>query len=200
MTPTPETIRAYDAAAPTRDETATATFALGCFWGPDAAFGARDGVVRTRVGYAGGTTPSPTYHDIGDHSEAVQVEYAPDVVSFADLVDLAVEEHSPLRQPGKRQYHNALFYGSPAERETIEERLTGLSVPTEDVETRVDPLTSFTLAETYHQKYHLRSKRAVLTSFEGAGYDDAAIRDSPAAAKLNAHVGGKRVPEAAAVL
>jgi peptide-methionine (S)-S-oxide reductase len=193
-------IRDYDEAAPTSEETETATFALGCFWGPDAAFGARDGVVRTRVGYAGGTTPGPTYHDIGDHSEAVKVEYDPDVVSFAALVDAAVEEHSPLCQPGKRQYHNVFLYESPSERETIEERMAGLSVPPEDVETRIEPLHSFTLAETYHQKYNLRSKRAVLNSFEEAGYDDADIRDSPAAAKLNARVGGKRVPEVAAVL
>jgi peptide-methionine (S)-S-oxide reductase len=200
----PDRIRAYDDAAPDADETAAATFALGCFWGPDATFGAHEGVVRTRVGYAGGTTSGPTYHDIGDHSEAVQVEYDTDVTSFATLVDVAVDEHDPRRQPGKRQYQSVLFYGSPAEREAVEERLTDLAVTGEAVETRVETrverLASFTLAETYHQKYNLRNKRAVLHSFEEAGYDDAAIRDSPAAAKLNAHVAGKRVPEAAAVL
>jgi peptide-methionine (S)-S-oxide reductase len=196
----PERIRAFDEAALAPGETETATFALGCFWGPDAEFGARDGVVRTRVGYAGGTTPDPTYHDVGDHSETVQVEYDPDAVSFETLVESAVDEHGPLRQPGKRQYQHVLFYETDDERETIEQRLAALDVPAGDVETRVEPLSSFTLAETYHQKYHLRSKRAVLNAFEDAGYDDADVRESPAAAKLNAHVAGKRVPEAAAVL
>src|SRR6056297_2299392 len=61
-----------EALAPTATE--TATFGMGCFWGPDARFGAMPGVVRTRVGYAGGTTPDPTYHDLGDHTEVVQIE------------------------------------------------------------------------------------------------------------------------------
>ena len=77
--PTPTDL-APDDAAPPSSATDTATFGLGCFWGPDARFGAMEGVVRTRVGYAGGTTPEPTYHDLGDHTEAVQVEYDPTVI------------------------------------------------------------------------------------------------------------------------
>jgi len=61
MSLTVEAVRRYDDAAPDSDATETATVALGYFWGPDARFGAMDGVVRTRVGYAGGTTPDPTY-------------------------------------------------------------------------------------------------------------------------------------------
>ena len=45
----------------------TATFRLGCFWSPDAQFGVIQGVLRTRVGYAGGNTENPTYHNIGNH-------------------------------------------------------------------------------------------------------------------------------------
>ena len=186
-----ETVVAYDDSMPSPGETETATFALGCFWGPDATFGAMEGVVRTRVGYAGGSTPDPTYHDIGDHSEAVQVEYDPAVVSFADLVEWAVEEHSVRHQPRKRQYQHVLFYADGAQRRTIENRLDALAV--DEVRTRVEGLSSFTNAEDYHQKYNLRSKRAVLNAFEAAGYDDADVRDSPAAAKLNARAAGKDV-------
>jgi len=193
----PDRLRAFDERAPAPEETETATFALGCFWGPDATFGARDGVVRTRVGYAGGTTPDPSYHDIGDHSEAIQVDYDPDVLSFADLVDVAIDTHAVHRQTGKRQYQNILFYATVDEREIIEAALNGLAVP--QVATRVEELASFTLAETYHQKYNLRNKRALLADFEDAGYDDAAIRESPAAAKYNAYVAGKQVPEIAAI-
>ena len=50
-----------DASVPAQTE--TATFALGCFWAPDARFGSLDGVIRTRVGYAGGATESPTYYN-----------------------------------------------------------------------------------------------------------------------------------------
>ena len=58
IVPTPKPL--IDVAVPARIE--TATFALGCFWGPDSLFGSLPGVVRTRVGYAGGTKENPTYH------------------------------------------------------------------------------------------------------------------------------------------
>jgi peptide-methionine (S)-S-oxide reductase len=187
----PDEIRAFDAAAPAPEDTETATFALGCFWGPDVTYGAVEGVVRTRVGYAGGTHEGPTYHDLGDHSEAIQVEYDPTVVSFADLVDVAVANHDPRSQSRKRQYQSVLFFESERERGAIETRLAEIPVP---VETRVEPLDTFHLAEDYHQKYNLRSDAARLAAFEDAGYDEAAIRDSPAAARLNAAVAGKDVP------
>lgn len=41
-----------------------ATFGMGCFWAGDSLFGATSGVLRTRVGYAGGTQPSPTYRNM----------------------------------------------------------------------------------------------------------------------------------------
>jgi peptide-methionine (S)-S-oxide reductase len=188
----PDEIRAFDAAALAPEDTETATLALGCFWGPDVTFGAVEGVVRTRVGYAGGTHSNPTYHDLGDHSEAIQVEYDPTVVSFADLLDVAVANHDPRRQPRKRQYQSVLFFESDDERDAIETRLAEIPVA---VETRVEPLDTFSLAEDYHQKYNLRSDAARLAAFEAAGYDDAAIRESPAAARLNAAVAGKDVPE-----
>jgi len=190
-------VRAYDERAPAPDETATATFALGCFWGPDAAFGALPGVVRTRVGYAGGTTPDPTYRDVGDHSEAVRVDYDPDRTTFADLLDVAVTNHDPARQAGKRQYHSILFHENDAERAAIEERLDALEVPR--IATRVERLASFTVAEPYHQKFELADKRYATEPFEEAGYDGADVRESPAAAKLNALVAGRDVPELGAL-
>ena len=49
------------------------------FWFPEAQFGATKGVLRTRVGYAGGTKPSPTYYSLGDHTETVELDYDPEV-------------------------------------------------------------------------------------------------------------------------
>jgi len=194
----PDQIVAYDDGAPGPEETETATFALGCFWGPDAAFGAREGVVRTRVGYAGGEMADPTYHDLGEHSEALQVDYDPTVVSFGELVALAIENHDPRTQPRKRQYHHVLFFETADQRAAIETHLDDRAL--DRVETRVERLEAFHVAEPYHQKFNLRSERAIQSAFEAAGYDDAAVRESPAAAKLNAHVTGKRVPGIEAVL
>lgn len=42
----------------------TATFGMGCFWGADALFGASKGVLRTTVGYSGGTTVNPDYKNL----------------------------------------------------------------------------------------------------------------------------------------
>lgn len=179
------------------EETATFTAALGCFWGPDAALGALPGVVRTRVGYAGGTDPNPTYERIGDHSEVVQVDYDPDETTFAALVDEAVGMHDPTRQPGKRQYHHVLFHESEAERETVEDALDALEVPR--VETRVEALDAFTVAEPYHQKFNLRGRRWATDAFDDAGYDRDDVRESPAAAKLNAVLAGREVPELGAL-
>jgi peptide-methionine (S)-S-oxide reductase len=190
----PAVVTEYDESAPSPDESETATFALGCFWGPDATFGAITGVVRTRVGYAGGTKADPTYHDLGDHSEAIQVEYDPAELYFADLVAVAFENHDPLSQPQKRQYQNVAFYESDAERDAIESHLRESDWPRDAVETRIERLDEFYLGEAYHQKFNLSSTATLLSPFEEAGYDDADIRESPAAAKVNAHVAGKDVP------
>jgi peptide-methionine (S)-S-oxide reductase len=190
----PAVVTEYDQSAPSPDETETATFALGCFWGPDATFGAITGVVRTRVGYAGGTKPDPTYHDLGDHSEAIQVEYDPSELDFADLVAVAFENHDPLSRPRKRQYQNVAFYESDADRDAIESHLRESDWPRDAVETRIERLDEFHIGETYHQKFNLGSTASLRSRFEEAGYDDADVRESPAAAKVNAHVAGHDVP------
>lgn len=189
----PSLVTDYDERAPDPDETETATFALGCFWGPDATFGALDGVVRTRVGYAGGSKPDPTYHALGDHSEAVQVDYDPDVVDYADLLAVAFDNHDPRSQPAKRQYQNAVFYETEAEHAAVDEFLRGSDWPADAVETRIERLEAFHVAEEYHQTFHLSSSPGLLRPFEEADYDDGALRESPAAAKVNAHAAGKDV-------
>jgi peptide-methionine (S)-S-oxide reductase len=191
MTVTPTVLREYDRDAP--DATETATFGLGCFWGPDAAFGALDGVVRTRVGYAGGTKTNPTYRALGDHTEVVQVAFDPDTLAFSDVLDVALREHDLRRQTAKRQYQNILFTEDDSQREAIEAAIDAGPFDREAVETRIEPLGRFYPAEDYHQKYNLRSHTALLGQFEEAGYNDTEIRESPAAAKLNAHVTGKDV-------
>ena len=192
-TPFPARIEAYDREAPDPSETETATFGLGCFWGPDAQFGAKDGVVRTRVGYAGGTIRDPTYHALGDHSEVFQVDYDPDVLSFRDLLETVFRSHDPNQQTRNTQYQNVVFAASEDQRSAIDSFLDGSGLEADAIETRIEQLTRFYPAEDYHQKYSLRSKRAVLEAFEDAGYDDEAIRESPAAARLNAEAAGKDV-------
>lgn len=191
LTVTPAVLSAYDDGVP--EATGTATFGLGCFWGPDAAFGALDGVVRTAVGYAGGTKPDPSYRRLGDHTEVLRVEYDPSTISYRALLEVVFAEHSPRRQAHKRQYHNVVLLETDEQAETAEAFLEASDWDAEQLETRIERLDSFHLAEPYHQKYNLKSNVSLLEAFEEAGYDEADIRRSPVAAKLNGYVSGDDV-------
>jgi len=193
MSPTPTQITEYDRTAPTRGETETATFALGCFWGPDARFGAMDGVVRTRVGYAGGTKPDPTYRDLGNHTEAFQIDYRPEEHPFGDLLDNAFRSHDHTRQPTKVQYQNVVFVSTAEQAEAVDAYLDSRGLTSDGIETRVEQLSAFHLAENYHQKHSLRAGQSLLNTFEQAGYDDVDLRESPAAAKLNGYAAGREI-------
>jgi peptide-methionine (S)-S-oxide reductase len=195
---TPTAVREYDRTAPPGAETETAAFGLGCFWGPDAQFGALNGVVRTRVGYAGGTKTDPSYHALGDHTEVFQVDYDPDRRSFADLLDLAFRSHDPDRQTRRTQYRNVVFFRTPEQHDVLRSFLADRDLAPDEIGTRVEELGRFYPAESYHQKYNLKADASLLAPFEEADYDEAAIRESPAAAKLNGHATGKNLPEQAA--
>lgn len=188
MTLTPADVREYDEQA--RTATETATFALGCFWGPDAEFGAVDGVVTTRVGYAGGTKRDPSYHALGDQTEALQVDFDPAVVSYTELLDRAFQLHDPHSQTRTTQYQNIVFAATASQRDALTTWLEANGFTADGIETRIERLSQFHLAEDYHQKHSLRGEDRLLNAFTEAGYDDEAIRESPAAAVVNAHAAG----------
>ncbi|MFB6222851.1 MAG: peptide-methionine (S)-S-oxide reductase MsrA [Haloarcula sp.] len=187
--PTHPTELAVDAAALPPSDTETATFGMGCFWGPDAQFGALEGVVRTRVGYAGGTEPDPSYYSLGDHTEVVQIEYDPDVVSYAELLDVFWANHDPLSAPRKRQYRGVVLAHDDDQREAARRTRDNLESRTgQSVETAIEALDRFYLAEVYHQKYELRSTPVVADELEDL-YGDRFV-DSTVAARLNGFVAG----------
>ncbi len=146
-----------------------ATFAAGCFWGVEDVFLAVPGVVSTRVGYCGGHTNSPTYHDVcghgTGHAEAVEVAFDPLQTSYGDLLAVFWECHDPtqLNRQGPDfgdQYRSAIFYHSEeqhtaalASRADLESRHTFRR----QVVTQIVPATVFWEAEAYHQKYHLKN-------------------------------------------
>src|SRR5207344_2670094 len=103
-----------------------ATFGMGCFWGAERKFWELDGVFSTAVGYAGGTTPNPTYKETCSgrtgHAEVVLVAYDPAQISFADLLRTFWEEHDPtqgMRQGNDvgSQYRSAISWTSEAQRD-----------------------------------------------------------------------------------
>lgn len=193
MTLTQTQIHEYDRRAMDSAETATATFGIGCFWGPDAQFGAIDGVVRTRVGYAGGTKIDPTYHSLGDHTEVFQVEFDPDTVTYRDLLNRVFGSHNPQHQTRKTQYQNIVFAASEGQRAVLDEFLTARGLTADGIGTRIEQISRFYPAENYHQKYKLRSVSSFMDAFKTVGYGDDELRESPIAAKLNGYAAGHDV-------
>jgi methionine-S-sulfoxide reductase len=137
-----------------------ATFALGCFWCPDAQFGALPGVIRTCVGYCGGTRPvSPTYKNIGDHSECVQIDFDPQRITHRELLDAFWRWHDPLSQYGEGQYASAIFYQTDEQRQEAEESKRKQERQyARPLQTRIGKMNKFTRAEEHHQKVRVSYK------------------------------------------
>jgi methionine-S-sulfoxide reductase len=109
------------------------------------------------VGYAGGSTASPTYRRIGDHTEAFQVQYDPELLSYDELLQVFWTDHDPDRGQWSRQYRNVVFTHDESQRKRAEASRDRIASSRGiEVTTAVEPLGTFTPAEEYHQKYYLR--------------------------------------------
>ena len=87
-----------------------AVFGMGCFWSPDSLLSAQVGVIRTRVGYAGGTQENPTYTSIGSHTETVLIEFDSNQISYSELLKLFWDNHHYRTSGRKNQYSSRIFY------------------------------------------------------------------------------------------
>jgi len=184
-----DSIPPIDACAPAQTE--TATFALGCFWAPDSRFGSLDGVIRTRVGYTGGTTESPAYHNLGDHTETIQIDYDPTLISYEQLLEIYWDSHNPTVQPWSRQYMSIVFYHNSEQRElAMETKQSEEARLGRPVYTEIIPFSEFYLAEDYHQKYYLQQLPELMKELATIYPNFADFIDSTAAARINGYVGG----------
>lgn len=143
------------------------------------------------MGYAGGHKPSPTYRSMGDHTETTQVDFDPARISYRELLRHVWQGHDPRRNHSSRQYQNAIFYSGEAQQAAALETMAAVQAQLgREVKTVVAPLDRFYPAEDYHQKYYLRGYQSLVSEFAAAGYDDARLRESRVAARLNAYVSG----------
>jgi len=129
LTPGIHTVLGTPLAGPWPEGTKTAIFGLGCFWGDEKDFWQLPGVVTTAVGYAGGSTPNPTYNEVctgrTGHAEVVLVAYDPKQITYEQLLRTFWEHHDPtqgMRQGNDvgTQYRSIILAADPEQRVVAE--------------------------------------------------------------------------------
>lgn len=145
----------------------TALFAMGCFWGAERKFWQAPGVKVTSVGYAGGHTRNPTYHEVCSgqtgHTEVVRVAFDPREVSFETVLKTFWESHDPtqgMRQGNDvgTQYRSAIYCESEAQRLAAERSKLAYQQSLSAggfgrITTEISGPMPFYFAEDYHQQY-----------------------------------------------
>ncbi len=148
-------------------------------------------MVRTRVGYSGGTKQNPTYHDLGDHSETIQIDYNPAVIPYEQLLDVFWDSHDPTSPSWSRQYMTAVFYHTDEQKELAEASKAREEARIKSgILTKILPVGQFTRAEGYHQKYRLRQERDLVRELSAIYPKEIDFTDSTAASRINGYLDG----------
>lgn len=143
-------------------------------------------MVATEVGFAGGTTARPSYHDLGDHVEAVRVTYDPEVISYEQLLRVYWNSHPhDLPAPEDPRVAVAVLYSGSVQQDVASRFLRSAGGRRALSELR--PLGQFTPAEQRQQKFHLQRARPALVAELARGFESTeAFLRSTAAARLQA--------------
>ena len=162
-------------------ETKTAIFAGGCFWCIQPAFDKATGVIKTVVGYCGGTEPNPTYEAVSSektgYRESIQITYDPAKISYDQLLDIYWRQIDPTQADGQftdigPSYRAAIFYGNDDEKriaEASKQKLARTGKFSKPIVTEILPAMKFYPAETYHQKYYRQNPEHFEAFEEGSG-------------------------------
>ena len=162
-------------------QTATATFAGGCFWCMEPPYDEIDGVLSTISGYIGGTKKNPTYEQVTTgttgHAEAVQVAYDPSKVSYEKLLDVFWRNIDPLTANAQfcdhgSQYRSAIFYHDETQKRLAEKSKESVQRRfKQPVVTEIVRATEFYPAEDYHQDYYKKNSIRYKVYRYGCGRD-----------------------------
>src|SRR5256884_7444585 len=161
--------------------TKTAVFAGGCFWCIQPAFDKAKGVIKTVVGYCGGTEPNPTYQLVSSektgHRESIEITCDPATISYDQLLDIYWRQIDPTQADGQftdigPSYRAAIFYGNEGEKKVAEaskEKLARSGKFNKPIVTEILPAMKFYPAEAYHQKYYQQNPEHFEAFEEGSG-------------------------------
>lgn len=162
-------------------EPKTAVFAGGCFWCIQPGFDKAKGVIKTVVGYSGGTEPNPTYQLVSSektgYRESIQITYDPAKISYDQLLDIYWRQIDPTQADGQftdigPSYRAAIFYGNDEEKkiaQTSKEKLARSGKFSKPVVTEILPAMKFYPAEAYHQKYYQQNPEHFEAFEQGSG-------------------------------
>jgi len=152
---------------PWPEGTELAMVGMGCFWGAERFFWQLDGVISTQAGYAGGSTPHPTYREVCSgqtgHTEVVRIAFDPSRVTYAQILKTFWENHDPtqgMRQGNDvgTQYRSAIYTFSQEQAE-VARKTRELYAPRlkekgfGEITTEIREAPAFYLAEDHHQQY-----------------------------------------------
>ena len=167
--------------SPAPAATKTAVLAGGCFWCIQPAFDKAPGVIKTLVGYAGGTEPNPTYELVTSektkYRESLEVTYDPAKISYEQLLDIYWKQINPTQGDGQftdigPSYRAAIFVSDDDEKriaEASKEKLAHSGKFSKPVVTEILPAMKFYPAEDYHQKYYKQNPEHFEAFEQGSG-------------------------------
>ncbi len=147
-------------------KTETAVFGTGCFWCSEAIFKQLRGVKAVMPGYAGGTTPNPTYEQVCSgatgHAEVAQIEFDPAIIPYTELLQVFWHVHDPtsLNRQGNdvgTQYRSIILTTSERQKEEAEKSLKEIEKSgqfKQPIVTTIEALTEYYPAEEYHRDYY----------------------------------------------
>ncbi len=134
---------------------------------------------------------NPTYRSLGDHSEAVQIDFDPSIITYSQLIDIFWASHDPAEGSWSRQYMAAVFYHDDQQRLIVEETMKREAAARKrEIRTLAMPAGIFYRAEDYHQKHALQRDYDLMSEFTKMYPDFRDIVDSTAAARVNGILGG----------
>ncbi|GEK90109.1 peptide-methionine (S)-S-oxide reductase [Alkalibacterium putridalgicola] len=143
-----------------------AIFAGGCFWCMVQPFDSLPGILSITSGYTGGHVENPTYRQVTSgrtgHTEAVEIVYDPDKISYRELVEIYWRQTDPTDAGGQfadrgDSYRPVIFYLNTHQKEVAEESKRELEQSgkfDDPILTQIEEAEPFYPAEDYHQDYY----------------------------------------------